>query len=233
MILNALPIDRVYYEFGLVYDIIIKVSAASYGLWLNNQVELVEFGKMLSNELFFSTKISSKPPVFHIFGDPQLSGDQIHITAVQYKSDSNDTTYLDSSAQKNMLQENFILDPYLIDQNSQSICIAKSAFNIGRRIDNDLVIDDARVSRQHAQIRFSPKGCILFDLKSTGGTFINNKMIEQQKLQSGDVISLAGVNLLYGEENRQEQDLIEVLHPNHSVTKPPQDFTDDHLEYIG
>ncbi|MFN2234301.1 MAG: FHA domain-containing protein [Anaerolineales bacterium] len=76
----------------------------------------------------------------------------------------------------------------------------KTVINIGRRSNNHLTIDDPRVSRQHAQIRVLNGRFEIFDLDSTGGTFINQKRIKQSLLRSGDVISLAGVNLIYGQE---------------------------------
>jgi hypothetical protein len=232
LILNELPLTKQSDSLDMTYDIIIKVPPTSYGIWFNNQVEFAELGKILANDIVYGTNVSNNPPVFHIFGDPQLLTGDIQISVVQYTSTSNDTSYLDSSAIHNNVEDGLVLTPFLIDQNSQTTCITKTAFNIGRRIDNDLVIDDARVSRQHAQIRFSPKGCILFDLNSTGGTFINNMKIVQQKLQSGDVISLAGATLVYGEE-AQKEDGLGSMHPNHSETKPPIFSDDDHLEYIG
>ena len=72
--------------------------------------------------------------------------------------------------------------------------------NLGRRHDNQIVIDDPRVSRSHAQLRAIRGHYLLFDLNSTGGTFINGIQITQLALKPGDVISLAGVQLIYGEE---------------------------------
>jgi pSer/pThr/pTyr-binding forkhead associated (FHA) protein len=73
--------------------------------------------------------------------------------------------------------------------------------NIGRRPDNHLVIDDARISRLHAQLRLVRGRYMLFDLESTGGTFINGERIRQHTLRPGDVISLAGVPLVYGQDD--------------------------------
>jgi pSer/pThr/pTyr-binding forkhead associated (FHA) protein len=41
---------------------------------------------------------------------------------------------------------------------------------------------------------------MIFDLNSTGGTFVNGIQITQQELTPGDLISLAGVPLIYGQE---------------------------------
>jgi pSer/pThr/pTyr-binding forkhead associated (FHA) protein len=64
-----------------------------------------------------------------------------------------------------------------------------------------LVIDDPRVSRNHAQLRAIKGRFVLFDLNSTGGTFVNGQRTSQTVLYPGDVISLAGVALIFGQDN--------------------------------
>jgi len=77
----------------------------------------------------------------------------------------------------------------------------ESVVNIGRRLENQLVIDDPRVSRNHAQLRAIKGRFVLFDLNSTGGTFVNGQRTSQTVLYPGDVISLAGVALIFGQDN--------------------------------
>ncbi len=78
--------------------------------------------------------------------------------------------------------------------------LEQTVVNIGRRPDNQLVIDDPRISRLHAQIRLVRGRYVLFDLDSTGGAFVNGLRIRQHTLNPGDVISLAGVPLVYGQD---------------------------------
>lgn len=73
----------------------------------------------------------------------------------------------------------------------------KQLVNIGRKLDNHIVIHDPRVSRNHAQIRVVDGQFVIFDLNSTGGTTVNEQMIDKSILYSGDKISLAGVNLKF------------------------------------
>ena len=77
----------------------------------------------------------------------------------------------------------------------------ETVVNIGRRLENQLVIDDPRVSRNHAQLRAIKGRFVLFDLNSTGGTFVNGQRTSQTVLYPGDVISLAGVALIFGQDN--------------------------------
>ena len=89
---------------------------------------------------------------------------------------------------------------YLI-VNGNTIPLNYPVVNIGRRQDNQIVVDDPRVSRNHAQLRAVKGHYILFDLNSTGGSYVNGVRVAHQLLNPGDVISLAGYPLIYGEEN--------------------------------
>ncbi len=79
----------------------------------------------------------------------------------------------------------------------KEISLRGSVFNLGRRETNDLVINDERVSRRHAQIRMDKGSTSIFDLNSTGGTFVNNIRVRSKVLKPGDVISLAGYPLIF------------------------------------
>ena len=90
---------------------------------------------------------------------------------------------------------------FLIVEGVKVFPLKQSVVNIGRRLDNTLVIDDPRVSRNHAQLRSIKGRYVLFDLNSTGGTFVNGQRASQSVLYPGDVISLAGVALIFGQDN--------------------------------
>jgi pSer/pThr/pTyr-binding forkhead associated (FHA) protein len=89
------------------------------------------------------------------------------------------------------------IDAFLTLENNKVVLINQPIFNIGRRIENNLALNDPRVSRIHAQLRPINGVYVLFDLGSTGGTFINGRQIEQSIIYSGDVISLAGVTMIF------------------------------------
>ncbi|HVE69979.1 MAG TPA: FHA domain-containing protein, partial [Thermoanaerobaculia bacterium] len=44
------------------------------------------------------------------------------------------------------------------------------------------------VSRRHARITLSGDGCLLEDLKSANGTYVNNNRVERADLKQGDLI---------------------------------------------
>lgn len=85
---------------------------------------------------------------------------------------------------------------YLI-VNSQVFPLERELVNIGRKLDNHVVIQDSRISRNHAQLRLMNGQFVLLDLNSTGGTFVNEQRITKSVLYSGDTISLAGVQLKF------------------------------------
>ena len=64
---------------------------------------------------------------------------------------------------------------------------------LGRRPDNDVVLDDTTVSRRHALIMESPSGFVLRDLSTTNGTYVNRSRIGdgEHPLADGDRIRLA------------------------------------------
>ncbi len=91
-------------------------------------------------------------------------------------------------------------EAFLIVAGEQVFPLTQPVINIGRSTANHLVIADGRVSRQHAQLRSIGGRYILFDLEATGGTFVNGQRVAQTMLFPGDVISLAGVEIIFGGE---------------------------------
>jgi len=89
---------------------------------------------------------------------------------------------------------------FLIGEGNQVYPLHEQVINLGRRTDNHIVIDDPHVSRHHAQLRVIDNRYVIFDLESAGGTFVNKSRVEQATLFPGDVISLAGVELVYGQD---------------------------------
>ncbi|MDH5181002.1 MAG: AAA family ATPase [Gammaproteobacteria bacterium] len=73
----------------------------------------------------------------------------------------------------------------------------KEYFSIGRKPDNDFMIDDKKVSRYHAQIVTNNGISHLRDLDSTNGTFIGTEPVESQPLLDGEVFTIADVSFQY------------------------------------
>jgi pSer/pThr/pTyr-binding forkhead associated (FHA) protein len=93
-------------------------------------------------------------------------------------------------------QDNPFEGAYLVI-NNQIFPIQNDVTRIGRKLDNDLVIQDPLLSRHHAEIRLVEDKFRIFDLDSTGGTFLNNKKVGESVLYSGDIILLANVPVMF------------------------------------
>jgi hypothetical protein len=90
--------------------------------------------------------------------------------------------------------------PFLILEGRRHVDLLQPTVSIGRALDNDIIIEDSRVSRHHAQLRRRFDRFVLYDLGSHGGTQINGYPVAECVLHAGDVVSLAGVEVIYGED---------------------------------
>ncbi|MCL2769757.1 MAG: DUF3662 and FHA domain-containing protein [Solirubrobacterales bacterium] len=69
---------------------------------------------------------------------------------------------------------------------------------IGRSRECDVVLDDTGISRRHAELRPSPQGWTIADLRSTNGVRVNDRPIEgAQVLRSGDRIELGSTRIVF------------------------------------
>ncbi|MDX6535639.1 MAG: hypothetical protein QOJ13_3703 [Gaiellales bacterium] len=68
---------------------------------------------------------------------------------------------------------------------------------IGRSSDADVRLDDANVSRRHAEVRRIGDGYSVVDLGSTNGTEVNGQRIQETALMNGDVISVGTTRITF------------------------------------
>jgi pSer/pThr/pTyr-binding forkhead associated (FHA) protein len=69
--------------------------------------------------------------------------------------------------------------------------IQSQVIRIGRHPDNDLIVTDLSVSKQHAELRRTPDGrYTITDLGSPNGTYVNGTRVTQQELNEGDIITI-------------------------------------------
>ena len=141
------------------------------------------------------------PPIITILADDNLPLNDARVVASHRIEPMAETNA--SPLNTGTLEEHSKLpeNAFLIVEGVKVFPLTLPVVNIGRRLDNQLVIDDPRVSRNHAQLRAIKGRFVVFDLNSTGGTFVNGQRASQTVLYPGDVISLAGVALIFGQDN--------------------------------
>lgn len=175
------------------------VDSGSLADWREPQIleTLLEILKVAAEEA--GLQFSSQPTIT-VSGDPNLERGAFRWTASQRVETMDETRGMKTGTDSEdigTIPDN----AFLIIEGVKVFPLNQVVINIGRRLDNSLVLDDPRVSRDHAQLRAIKGRYVIFDLNSTGGTFVNGQRASQTVLYPGDVISLAGVSLIFGQDN--------------------------------
>jgi len=71
---------------------------------------------------------------------------------------------------------------------------------IGRTPDNDLQIDSKFISRHHCQIITQADSCVIEDLNSTNGIYVQSKRVRRHNLNDGDVVQVGQHEIMYIDE---------------------------------
>lgn len=181
---------------------IIYLPPEDYSLWSNEHSILEILANVLQQAALENGITFTRPPIIELAQDEQLPAHEMRVNMIMPQHPIDETAVLTLS--HNEIEESRdarSLHAFLIINNTQTYPLRDLVINIGRRPDNHIIIDDPRVSRNHAQLRASRGRYVIFDLGSTGGTFVNGARITQHILKPGDVISLAGIPVVYGEDS--------------------------------
>ncbi|HIE25533.1 MAG TPA: FHA domain-containing protein, partial [Anaerolineales bacterium] len=166
-----------------------------------NNSELIKSFKQTVEDIANEANLDFVAPISFSFATDLESGeDEIKILISEQMDEIADTKGMDSQ-KKEQVSERIPDNAFLIIHGTKVFPLTQAVINIGRRMENTLTIDDPRVSRNHAQLRAESGHFVIFDLNSTGGTYVNSQRSHQSVLYPGDVISLAGVPLIYGQDN--------------------------------
>ncbi len=141
-------------------------------------------------------------PIIRIVDDATLERGIVSIRAKHTNASENSTQSMQPIHVKN---ENHHDEPPQIIINGKRIISLEDPFvSIGRSDENQIILDDPSVSRQHIQLRRRFGKFTLFDVNSKGGTYVNNIRVLEHQLQSGDVIRLGNTQIVFvsgGSEN--------------------------------
>ena len=89
---------------------------------------------------------------------------------------------------------------------------------IGRTPDNDLQIDSKFISRHHCQIVTQPDACLIEDLNSTNGIYVQSKRVRRYNLNDGDVVQVGQHEIMYIDERAPR--------PRHTVETAENEATE-------
>ena len=110
----------------------------------------------------------------------------------------NETIPLDSSS-SSAEEPLFILSLLNNELMSSSWKLSNKDYKIGRSSDNNIILDDITVSRNHALLSVNNENLKITDNKSTNGIYINNVIKSDSDLKSGDKIQIGKYLLLLTE----------------------------------
>lgn len=82
----------------------------------------------------------------------------------------------------------------------KEIELKKESISVGRKADNDIVIDNPAISGHHCRIALEGGTYYVEDLESTNGTYVNQKRVKKSGLHDNDVVGLAKHALVFIED---------------------------------
>jgi hypothetical protein len=169
-------------------------------LWEENPRLLEELNDYLAN-LAGELQLPLPPaPCIALFEESSLRRQQVVVRPQYDESSESEATQVRERGRDDYATLALrTVDAFLIVDGRRHVPLDRPFMTIGRRADNDIVVDAPTVSRQHAQLRWRYGRFVLYDLGSRGGTLVNGQPVTESVLQPGDVVTLSDVPLIYGE----------------------------------
>jgi len=82
----------------------------------------------------------------------------------------------------------------------KEIKLDKPVFTVGRKSDNDIVLDHPTVSGHHCKIYSAGGSWFVEDLNSTNGTFVNGKRVLKAGLRKNDAVMVVKYSLVFSDD---------------------------------
>jgi type III secretion system (T3SS) inner membrane Yop/YscD-like protein len=86
---------------------------------------------------------------------------------------------------------------YLVADDGEAFALRGAVTHVGRGIAADVRLDDYTVSARHAIVVARATGLRILDDRSTNGTIVNGRRVDEAELHDGDVVVLGRVVLTY------------------------------------
>ncbi len=86
----------------------------------------------------------------------------------------------------------------------QTFALTARGLTIGRALENDIVLNDATVSRQHARIDLRDRTAWVQDMGSRNGVFVNRLRVNEGALDDGATVRVGPFELVYEERAAQQ-----------------------------
>ncbi len=87
--------------------------------------------------------------------------------------------------------------------------LKEGRYRIGRSQENDLVLSDPKLSREHCELRREEGQYVLVDLDSKNGCYVNGELVEREPVEEGDRITIGETLIYFGESADEEYEPVE------------------------
>jgi pSer/pThr/pTyr-binding forkhead associated (FHA) protein len=154
----------------------------------------------LEEHVSLSEMILLNPIEIEFEADPSLRDESIRVQAEILRSDEERTDAFPATTAGTIVLPR---SAFLIINGRRHYPLNRPVINIGRQLDNHLVLDDALVSRRHAQLRARDGQYLLTDLGSKHGLLVNNTRVREWVLQPGDVFRVGSTELIYSDDREE------------------------------
>lgn len=93
-----------------------------------------------------------------------------------------------------------------INGDKRTFALTEQGLQIGRALDNDIVLNNVIVSRHHAQVRLRGRETWAIDLGSRNGISVNRLRVKEEQLHDGDILQVGPFEIRF--EDRAAQSLV-------------------------
>jgi len=88
----------------------------------------------------------------------------------------------------------------VLSWDDQTMRVSKRRVLLGRSRECDIQVEDANVSRRHAELRQEGASYWIVDLESTNGVEVNGRRVKRAKLESGDSFTVGSTDITFTTE---------------------------------